>query len=281
MTMHSQAAAPLLPSGNFYGQTFRQYEAGTFSLSETAYPPCSTLPRHSHESNYFCFVLSGTYTETYGRKLRSCRPSTIVYHPAGELHSQRFDRARVRLFRIEINQVRLGNVASMQINPQALDRRAGPAINLAHRLYQEFREPDEVSHLAIEGIGLELIVAMARQRCNGARISPQPPQWLRQAHELIASRFLEQLTLGDIARTVGVHPVTLAREFRNHYNCTVGDLIRRQRIDFACRQLAKPNQTLTNISISAGFYDQSHFAKTFKRLMGISPSQYRANFVSH
>ena len=105
--------------------------------------------------------------------------------------------------------------------------------------------------------------------------------WLSQAHELIKSRFLEHLTLGDIAHTVGVHPVTLAREFRHHYDCTVGELVRRERIGFACRELLKPDESIADIAIAAGFYDQSHFAKTFKKLTGITPAEYRVSYRLH
>jgi len=154
-------------------------------------------------------------------------------------------------------------------------------IGLAHKLYQEFREPDAMSYLAIEGLALELIAELARDSHRRGKISRQPPHWLRQAHELIKSRFVEHLLLGDIAQTVGVHPVTLAREFRNYYDCTVGQMVRHERIGFACRELLKPRESLTEIALAAGFYDQSHFAKTFKTLTGITPAQYRVGYRLH
>jgi AraC family transcriptional regulator len=270
-----------LASGKFYGKTLKHQQVGGFSLSETRYAPRSALPYHSHESQYFGFVLSGTYTENYEQKVRSCRPSSIVYHPAGESHAQYFDNTPVQLFRIEVNQARLGNLSSTNLSLECPDSRRGLAIGLAHRLYQEFCESDAVSHLAIEGLALELIVATARHSHRSGNISREPVGWLRKAHDLIESCFLESLTLGDIAQTVGVHPVTLAREFRRYYDCTVGDMVRRARISFACRQLLKPEESLTSIAIAAGFYDQSHFAKTFKRQIGMTPAEYRLNFGSH
>src|SRR4030095_16702997 len=102
------SVAPRLPPGNFFGETLRQHDAGGFSLSETRYLRGSELPRHSHESHYFCFVLSGSYQESYEREVRSCEPSMILYHPAGELHAQSFETTAVDLFRIEVNATRLG-----------------------------------------------------------------------------------------------------------------------------------------------------------------------------
>src|SRR5438445_12243624 len=242
--MHRPAVDPRLTQGKFYGEMLRQHDAGGFSLSQTRYRPGSTLPRHSHESHYVCFVLSGTYKESYERSTRTCQPAMILYHPAGELHAQYFDKTAVDLFRVEVNPARLRYASHSDLLMDGRDFRDGLPVGLAHKLYQEFREPDGVSHLAIEGLGLELIATIARYSRRGENQSRQTPHWLRQAHELVKSRFLERLTLGDIAQTVGVHPVTLAREFRHGYDCTIGEMVRRERIGFACRELLKPQESL-------------------------------------
>jgi len=264
-----------LAPGMFYGKTLKQHQVGGFSLSETHYSPGSALPYHSHESHYLGVVLRGTYTENYEQKVRSCGPPMIVYHPAGETHAQHFDNTAVHLFRIELDQARLRGLSHTDLNLECTASRNGLAIGLAHKLYKEFCEPDAVSYLAIEGLALELVASIARQSQS---FKSKPARWLRDAHELIRAHFLERLILGDIADAVGVHPVTLAREFRHHYECTIGDMVRRERIEFASRELLKPDATLPDVALSAGFYDQSHFSKTFKRLIGITPGQYRSRF---
>src|SRR5882724_1053986 len=279
--MHAPALNPRLAQGNFYGKTLRQHQAGGFNLSETRYRPGSTLPRHSHESHYVCLVLNGTYKESYERKIRTCQPLMILYHPAGELHAQYFDNTAVELFRVEVNPARLRDASHADLCIEGRDFRDGLPVGLANRLYREFREPDAVSHLAIEGLGLELIAAFARDFERREDTSPRPQRWLGQAHELVKSRYLEHLTLNDIASSVGVHPVTLAREFRRHYDYTVGELMRRERIGFACRELLKPEESIADVAVSAGFYDQSHFAKVFKRLTGITPGEYRISHPQH
>ena len=279
--MHRPAVDPRLSQGNFYGEMLKQHDAGGFSLSRTRYRPGSTLPRHSHESHYVCFVLSGTDKESYEQRTRSCQPSMVLYHPAGELHAQYFDKTAVDLFRVEVNPARLRYASHSDLSMDGRDFHGGLPVGLANKLYQEFREPDAVSHLAIEGLGLELIAALARDSERRKNTSPRPQRWLGQAHELVKSRYLEHLTLNEIASSVGVHPVTLAREFRRHYDCTVGELMRRERIGFACRELLKPEESIADVAVSAGFYDQSHFAKVFKRLTGITPGEYRISLPQH
>jgi AraC-like DNA-binding protein len=205
----------------------------------------------------------------------------IVYHPAGELHAQSFDTSAVDLFRIEVNQARLRRPSHPDLSVAGCVTKGGPAAALARKLYQEFQEPDWVSHLVIEGLGLELLAALARDSLRGKKMARQPPLWLGRAYELIRANYLRNLALNDVAGAVGVHPVTLAREFRRHYQCTVGELVRRERIAFACRALIKTETSIAGVAARAGFYDQSHFAKVFKRLMGMTPKCYRDRFTSH
>ena len=120
------------------------------------------------------------------------------------------------------------------------------------------------------------------ERCDGrvrtalaSTVIYHPPG---QVH---AKRFSETLTLEEIAAVAGVHPVHLASVFRRHYGCTVGDAVRRLRIDYACRQLARSEVSLAEIALDAGFASQSHFTRTFRRLTGTTPAQYRKIFSPH
>ena len=50
----------------------------------------------------------------------------------------------------------------------------------------------------------------------------------------------------------------------------------RVRVHAACRLLAGSDQAITGIALDTGFYDHSHFTRTFRRLMGLTPRAYRA-----
>jgi AraC family transcriptional regulator len=128
----------------------------------------------------------------------------------------------------------------------------------------------------MEGLALELVAATARHREKIAE--RKPPRWLEQARELLHARFADTLSLQAVAASVGVHPAHLARVFRQQYRCSVGAYLRKLRIEFACRQIATSDKSLTEIALAAGFADQSHFSKTFKSLKGMTPSEYQRNF---
>src|SRR5438309_377932 len=79
-----------------------------------------------------------------------------------------------------------------------------------------------------------------------------------------------------VSEAVGVHAVHLAREFRKHYGCTAGDYVRQLRIEYAFREIGRSGSSLAEIASAAGFSDQSHFSKVFRRFTGMTPANYRA-----
>lgn len=246
----------------------------SFDLSERVYPPRFKTPRHHHKRALFCFVIQGDYTETYGVRSRECKPSTLLFHPAGELHSEYFHDSGGRSFIIEIAPSWLDRVARhSRMEDHSADLSGGELEPLARKLYKEFSMMDEASTLVIEGLMLEIVGEASRR--SPICITRQPPRWLRQARDLLCERFAERLTLADVAKTVGVHPVHLAQTFHKTYDCTVGDFVRQLRIEYACRQLATTELPIVDIALTAGFCDQSHFTRTFKRCTRVAPSQYR------
>ncbi len=262
----------------FYGNTLKTFSTPGLKLTETTYTPALKLTAHAHESAYFCFVLEGEFTECYGRRSRSCRPSTLIFHPKDETHSDRFETG-VRCFNIQMNAEWFERVSqhSRFINSSAdfYDERLS---NLATRLYREFREFDDFSSLAIEGLTLELIAEASRHSVRKSEY--RPPLWLRQARGILDERFDESLTLVALSESVGIHPVHLAREFRRFYCSTVGEYVRKRRTEIACRQISTTDLPFSEIALNAGFFDQSHFARTLKKFTGMTPSEYRAAFNS-
>jgi len=263
-----------LAPGSYYGEALRGRKVGGFELSERVYPPGFRTPRHTHKRALFCLVMAGNYTEEYGGRTRECASSTLLYHPPEELHAEYFHDAGGRSFIIEIEPEwlkRLRDQGSV-FEPAPGIKRGIPEL-LARRLYKELVQRDEVSDLIIEGLMMELVGESSRASSR-SEIN-RPPRWLEQAKDLLHERFAEPLKLADIAHSVSVHPVHLAQVFHKSYRCTIGDYVRRLRVERACHDLANSESPLADIALAAGFCDQSHFTRTFKRLIGIAPSEYR------
>jgi AraC family transcriptional regulator len=264
-----------LPAGNFCGSLVHCRQVPGLRFTESIYSPNLKLPRHCHERAYCCFVLQGAYTEHYGDKTRDCSPSTLVFHPPAEEHEELFHEHGGRLFRIEIEPSRLDSVQQhTSLSECPADFRGGRLAFLATRLYRESRQEDPAAALAMEGLFLEMLAEAAR--CSTSAPPAHAPRWLGRVKELLHERFSENLSLRAIAESVAVHPVHLVRTFRRFHRSTIGDYLRRLRIEFASQQLAATDTPLAVIALASGFADQSHFTRTFKQLTGLTPARYRA-----
>jgi AraC family transcriptional regulator len=267
-----------LPQGSFYGKKQIGCEVAGISFTEYEFPPNLQIPPHSHESTYFYLVLRGAFTEVYGKKTRTGAPSTVIFSPAGERHSDVWHDRGGRCFNVEFELEWLERVRQHSaVLDDPRDFRSGaPVVRLATRLYREFQELDAASPLALEGLTLEILAEASRQPLSAAE--RRPPGWLRRAKDLLHDRFTENLSLDDIAAAAGVHPTHLARAFRRHYHCTIGDYLRGLRIEWARHELSTSDIPLIEIAVNSGYCDQSHFSTAFKRHIGMTPTEYRRIF---
>jgi AraC family transcriptional regulator len=264
--------------GNFYGEVQKRAEVSGIGLTETVYPAHARLPLHAHESSYFCLVLKGAYEEIDAWRRRLCRPATLVFHPAGEAHANRFGKEGGACFNLEFGTKWTERVSAVTPALDATAPGAGAATaGLAARLRREFHLMDNLSALAIESLALEIIVETARRRTSKV-VSQGLPLWLNQAEELIRARFAEPLSLDEISASINRHPVSLARQFRRRHGCTIGDYIRRLRLEDARRRLTMTDEPLAMIALACGFSGQAHFSTFFKRATGLTPKQYRETF---
>ena len=243
------------------------------SLTEGVHPAGTSLPWHSHDGASICLVLHGAFVEYSRGVALDCRPSSLKFTPAGERHWNRFDMTDVRGLLIEIDVARHASIAPFERTlSEGRHFERGPELQLARRLYTEFRSADSAAPLAVEGLLLELLALVARG--EGAS-RHDVPAWAQRAYDLLEAGYVGSLSLGVIAREVGVHPATLARGFRRAYGCTIGEMQRQLRLDFAASQLAVTELPLAAVAQQAGFFDQSHFTNAFRRRFGATPLRYR------
>ena len=267
---------PVLTSGQFPTKIIRSREVAGFVLTETGYAPNQRLSKHSHEHANFIIVLQGTFTERLGRKTRRCVPACVIFRPREEVHADDFHDGGGRCLTVEVAGQWWKRACEHSVVPEdSAVFRGGLLTTITARLYAEFRRADAVSALAVEGLTLEMIAEVARLSADVP--APTPACRVERAREIIDACFSEPLTLGSVAESVGAHPVYLAREFRNRYHCTVGEYVRLLRVQFACREMARPGATIAEVASASGFFDHSHFSRTFKRLTGLTPTEYRKN----
>jgi AraC family transcriptional regulator len=261
-------------NGNYFGSASPVHHVSGLRLTERTYPAHFKTPQHSHPEAYFCLILDGISTQSFGPKSRTREPLTTTFYPPNELQSETFGSGGGRIFNVEIDSRWLSHFREHSVIGEESKGFQGGSVGwLMRKLYHEFRRFDQASALMIEGLTFEIIAEASRR--SALRVS-HTSLWLDQARDILHDQFATNLSLAGIAKLVGVHPVYLASSFRRKYHCTMGEYRQRLRIEFACRELAKPQHSLAQIALAAGFANQAHFSKTFKRLTGMTPASYRS-----
>jgi AraC family transcriptional regulator len=252
----------------------RERRIGSLFVGAHIYPAGMTMPAHSRSGAYFGVNLQGSYQETIGGRLREGKPGTVAFHPANERHSFQIHNNVVKCLIVEMGpdwMERMGEHGSLFEQSVTFD--GGRPFELAARLFDELYQSDDASTLAIEGLVLEIIAESARR--IAMPLEKKPPRWLSQARKMLEEQFADPQSLDELANAVGIHPVHLSRAFREQYGTTIGEFLRQVRVQHTCEQLAGTDLPLIDIAFEAGFSDQSHFTRTFKRVTGVTPLAYR------
>ena len=97
----------------------------------------------------------------------------------------------------------------------------------------------------------------------------------RAALQHVEDRLAEPLRVGDMARVSHLERTYFSRTFRQHMGIGPADYIARRRIERAKQQLWTTKEPLHVMAESLGFADAFHFSKSFKRIAGMSPRDFR------
>jgi AraC-like DNA-binding protein len=205
-------------------------------------------------------------------------PSSLLYVPAEEIHETTFGSDGALCFFIAIDGVwveKRFESARIDAGRPRITTGSSHLQTFALRMYDEFKNPDSLSDLIVEGALLELLGTWLRQENHRYR---DAPAWLRSVKMLLHDSFRESISLSDLSQAVGVHSSHIAREFHRVYNLTVGEYIRKLRVDFVAENLrncSKGGDSLTDLAVQAGFSSHAHMTSTFKRVTGMTPSRYQ------
>ena len=253
-----------------FGSPQHRRAVGGLLVTATIYAGEAELPLHEHDEAYLCLVAGGAYTQRSSSGDTACASGLLLAHPQGHRHANRFSPDGARCLSI----FPPGDLADGQALRRLLgDYRAlrlPDAARLLARIERELSADDDAAPLALQSAVFELMASACRSEPAERR-----PAWLARVLERLHDDPTAELSLAELGRWAGVHPAHLARSFQQAHGMSVGDYRRALRIRQACRALAERARPIAEIAAEAGFADQSHFARVFKRVVGESPRDYR------
>jgi AraC family transcriptional regulator len=263
-----------LGAGTFYGAVQNRREQCDAIFTDLRHTAPRKLPSHSHELPFLAVLMEGLYGERYGRQERQFRPFTAHFRPAGVPHQDEVGPHGVRFFEIEIRpswRMRLQE-CSAALDVARDDTTGGEMLWLGMQLFREVHG-GAADDLSVASLLAELMASAARMPQEKSK---QRPAWLGRIVEKLAVDYSERLTLDELSREAGVHPVHLSRVFRNCVGAGIGEHVHRLRVRAACEQMLEPEISIAEISLATGFADQSHFTRAFRRVTGMTPAGFRS-----
>ena len=208
---------------------------------------------HRHPQAQHSLLLAGSYVEDSeaGRREVHCR--TLSIKPAGFEHEDGFGRAGALILSV-LHEAGDGGARDYGLScwPKSIPPQA-------------MAVGEGFDHASIAGPCVET------KRSAPIPSSAQP--WLTEARQRLLDQ--PQMAVTTLARTLGKHPVHLARQFRTTFGEAPSEVRQHDRAARAIDYVVRSSRTLADIAFDAGFSDQAHMTRVLKVMTGWTPAELR------
>jgi AraC family transcriptional regulator len=104
---------------------------------------------------------------------------------------------------------------------------------------------------------------------------------LRKIKEFVHAKIEDEFTLCDMAQSVDLSTAHFSRMFQKSTGESPHHFVLHQRVDRAKEMLRAAEARVLDVAVACGFKTQQHFARVFRRMCGVSPTEYRQEFLRH
>ncbi len=235
------------------------------------------VPPHCHPGYQISLELTGAVEYHYrGRWLTVSPGRLVIIHP-GEVHAMRDPGPRS-----PSGAYRLLNLHQGAFGESGLQPFFEPVVHDALAV-QAFTGYVEAVSAGAHAVQRDALLAEFLRILTQGFMRPAPPDVargfdaarMRAARDLLLRDLAASPRLEDLARSVGLDPAELCRQFRRCFGLPPHRFLVNARVELAKRLLAR-GEPITTTAGLAGFADQSHLTRHFKRLVQVSPGRYSA-----
>lgn len=257
-----------LKEGEYLGQGLKSVNNRLFKLSVTNYEPDCKLDNHYHDNDYLSILIKGKYYEKniIGNNLISS--GDIMFRPNNYIHENLFNSYGGTCFNIEIKsewQEQLG--ISLKLPDNFNNYKTGRFPSLYKLLLNFQNNYDE--DLAYEYI-CDWIFDINQNSLAKGFLPCVEKVVLILENEI--DRFH---SLHSLSERILVHPVYLARVFKEKKGVTIGEYQLKFKLANTVSLLLNTSLSISDISYQNGFFDDAHFIRSFKSVYKVSPHQFR------
>jgi AraC family transcriptional regulator len=263
-----------LKEGKYYGENIKAMENDNFKLSITHYAAKAITDRHYHDNAYLSILLNGYYLEDNKADKKIIEPGQILFRPKDYVHQNTFENQGGTCFNIEFKSDWNKELDLSLKLPKHYNHYHTGTFHSLYKLLLDFKTNHYRSDLAKEYLYDWLF------EINYQSITTPNLVWLGKIKAILENEINTFHTLNDLAETAHVHPIYLARAFKQKMNTTIGEYQLKAKLSKALHALLNSTQSISDIAFAHGFHDDAHFIKAFKNRHAISPLQFRLKIKS-
>ncbi len=227
------------------------------------YGPNLRQPRHRHREVGLSLILAGALEEDGPDRPHRAAAGSLVFKPAECWHADHYGPDGAVVLQVAPRDDDDGHWLAIRWN--YLWSEAAQLTQAILALAGGRPHSEEDAELAF----WEAIDVAIPQTGNAG------PRWWPRAVELLNASLEERVSTAEIARTLGVHPVHLARVCRRQLGCSLRQYLLERRTLLAWRRCTAVEQSLATIAADLGFADQAHMTRTFVSKLGVPPTRLR------
>lgn len=232
-----------------------------------------SYPSHTHEDWTVLLVDKGAVTYDLDRTEHQATPDSITLLPPHVPHDGRSavggEAFRKRVLYLSEDWLSTKATDAAVAQPTLLDPQVVATVIGIHTALSSARD-----EMAAE-CGILALLESVRSHLGAPPSPAHDAPLARQLREMLDDRLFESFTIAEAARLLGVHPSHLVRAFSKAYGIAPYRYVTGRRVDRA-RRLLLDGIPASEAAVEAGFHDQSHLTRHFRRVLGTTPGAFAA-----
>jgi AraC-like DNA-binding protein len=239
--------------------------------------------KHWHETFSIGLISRGRCNYINRTKITQACVGTVVLMNPGDVHAcnpARGEPWSYRMLYIDVpwlceTQAAMGVNPSRCLTPFSTIATTQPELyNGLNRLFDTLIDP-RIEHLEKHSAAVSFMGMVCLRLGTSSSTHDKKAPRLTRAADFIRQNCTRSLRLEEICAAASLSPSHLIRAFKQAHGLTPHAYQLNCRIEF-CRSQLRAGRSIADVAVAAGFCDQAHFQRSFKKFVAATPGQYRA-----
>lgn len=231
----------------------------------------SVEPSHSHPCPELVYYVSGEGKCIIGKEEFSYKPGTYAYIQPNMKHSEYHETETQVLFFGFVHQ----EEEELELRSGVYQDRRKKVSKMFESVESELRNKKPFFRYAIGLKACEILLEVARENNTRKEERNILEECMSYAKEYITQNIHQKINLQDLATSVGYSYDYFRHQFQKSFGMSPKEFILKEKINRVKMRLANKNDSIAELAVRYAFEDTSHLVRTFKTMVGCTPTEYR------